>query len=98
MYLVGSSFAHLVLRLYVGGRWGRFSLRATIFGHQVILLSLSLYSLTVMKHSNVRLWHGFRIGVIGYCVVSEVWILVGKIGLVNGKGSCEDRQPIQSQI
>jgi len=72
MYLVGFSFAHVVLHSYVGGQWRRFSLRATIFGHQVILLSLSLYNLTVMKDSNVRLWHGFRIAVIGYCVVSEI--------------------------
>ena len=72
MYLVGFSFAQVVLHSYVGPQWGRFSLRATIFGHQVILLSSSLYNLTVMRDRNVRLWHGFRTALIGYCVVSEI--------------------------
>lgn len=72
MYLVGSSFALLVLHSYVGGKWAKSGLRGTVIGHQLVMLSLSLYGWTVLKDSNVRSWHGFRIGVMGYCVVSEM--------------------------
>lgn len=72
MYLVGSSFALAVLHSYVGGKLAKSGLRAMMFGHQLILLSLSLYSSAVVKHANARLWHGFRIAIMGYCAFSEM--------------------------
>lgn len=52
LYLVGSSFALLVLHVWPA--------------RDSNLTSIN-YAVALMKESNVRSWHGFRIGVMGLC-------------------------------
>lgn len=47
----------------------------TSINYAVALIVLRL-ECSVMKESNVRSWHGFRIGVMRYCVVSEMCTLL----------------------
>ena len=77
---VDSLLIFALLHSYVAGDFANYGVRLTIFLHQLGLLALSVWRLSIESTDDVRLMAGFRVTLFCCCVIVELSPISVEIG------------------